>query len=247
MFTDWKDEAQSLYEQQWSCPNIARKLSSYFPDETFDKIYNKVRGYLYRYNKMKLNDEQESKEEKIVVVQNFNPTLADACWDGSSVVTFGLVSDTHINSIYTQLSHLHNFYNICKKAGVKDVYHAGDIDEGEQMRTGHQYECYNQGGDAHIDHIVRHYPCVEGITTHFITGNHDASIYKRCGINIGEHIASRRDDMHYLGADVAQVRLAKNCVMELRHPWDGTSYAISYKPQKIVESIAAKEKPDILR
>lgn len=245
MFTSWKDEAQSLYEQQWSCPEIAKKISSYFPDEPYEKIYNKVRWYLYSYNKARAQ-ENSATEDKPVVVQNFNPALANACWDGSSVITFGVVSDTHINSVFTQLSHLHHFYGICSKIGIKDVYHVGDIDEGEQMRVGHQYECYNQGGDAHIDHIVRHYPCVPGITTHFITGNHDASIFKRCGMNIGEHIARRRDDMHYLGSDIAKVYLTENCVMELRHPWDGTSYAISYKPQKLVESMANKERPDIL-
>ena len=57
---------------------------------------------------------------------------------------------------------------------IGDIYHTGDIDDGEMMRVGHQYDCYAQGADDHIDEIVEKYPKENGITTHFITGNHDS-------------------------------------------------------------------------
>lgn len=167
-------------------------------------------------------------------------------WNGEKIIRFALMGDTQINSKYTQITHLHKFYDICEQEGIENVYHTGDIDEGEQMRIGHQYECYTQGADDHVKEIVRVYPNRKGITTHFITGNHDASIIKRCGYDIGYPIANQRDDMKYLGQSSAIVQLTPNCSMELRHPIDGTAYALSYKLQKMVESMSGGEKPNIL-
>jgi len=170
----------------------------------------------------------------------------DRKWSGEKIIRFGMMGDTQINSKFTQLTHLHKFYDICKSEGIDTVYHTGDIDEGEQMRPGHQYECYTQGADDHVKEIVRVYPKIDGITTHFITGNHDASIIKRCGYDIGYPIASQRDDMKYLGQSSAVINLTPNCTLELRHPLDGTAYALSYKLQKMVESMSGGEKPNIL-
>lgn len=167
-------------------------------------------------------------------------------WNGDKIIRFGLMGDTQINSKYTQLTHLHKFYDICKEEGIEIVYHTGDIDEGEQMRPGHQYECYEQGADDHVKEIIRVYPKREGITTHFITGNHDASIIRRCGYDIGYPIAAQREDMKYLGQSCATIDLTPNCTLELRHPIDGTAYALSYKLQKMVEAMSGGEKPNIL-
>lgn len=167
-------------------------------------------------------------------------------WDGSQTIRFGLMGDTQINSKYTQLTHLHRLYDIYAEEGIDTVYHTGDIDEGEQMRKGHQYECYNQGVDDHVDEIVANYPLHDGITTRFVTGNHDASMLKLSGVNIGTMIANRRPDMQYLGQDSAVIQLTDNCTLELRHPGDGTAYALSYKLQKMIEAMSGGEKPNIL-
>lgn len=167
-------------------------------------------------------------------------------WSNCELIRFALISDTHINSKYTQLTYLHEFYDLCKRKGISTVYHCGDIDEGEQMRVGHQYECYNQGADDHVAEIVRVYPQRDGIKTYFITGNHDASIIKRCGYDIGYAIAAKRKDMIYLGSNEALIRLTPNCTLELRHPWDGTAYSISYKVQKMIDAMNGGTKPNIL-
>jgi predicted phosphodiesterase len=190
--------------------------------------------------------EPKEREQKFVVFENLNPKTLTSKWDGNTTLTFGLIGDTHINSKYTQLTYLHEFYHLCKKRGVKKIYHTGDIDEGEQMRIGHPYECYEQGSDSHIDEIVRNYPKETGIRTYFITGNHDSSVYKKCGVDIGNMIARKRHDMSYLGRDCARIEITPNCILELRHPWDGTAYALSYKPQKMIEGLEADSKPNIL-
>lgn len=167
-------------------------------------------------------------------------------WNGEKIIRFGLMGDTQINSKYTQLTHLHKLYDIYTSEGITDVYHTGDIDEGEQMRVGHQYECYTQGADDHTAEIVRVYPKRNGMTTHFITGNHDHSIIKRCGYDIGYKIAQEREDMKYLGKSDALIYLTDNCTMELSHPIDGSAYAISYKIQKSIDAMSGGEKPNIL-
>lgn len=156
------------------------------------------------------------------------------------------MGDTQIGSKYTQWTHLKNFYDICQEEGIKDVYHTGDVTDGLKMRPGHEYELYEVSADEMIDDVVANYPKRDGITTHFITGNHDASIYKQIGYDIGMAIASKRNDMKYLGRDCAVIYLTPNCKLELRHPWDGTAYALSYKTQKIVESMESDSKPNIL-
>lgn len=172
--------------------------------------------------------------------------IIDTSWNGNKIIRFGLMGDTQINSKFTQLTYLHKFYEICRQEGITTIYHTGDLDEGEQMRIGHPYECYEQGFDDHVSEIVRVYPKVAGIQTQFIIGNHDAAHIKRCGCDIGIAVARQREDMIYLGNSYALIKLTPSCTMELRHPIDGTSYALSYKIQKMIESISDGEKPNLL-
>jgi predicted phosphodiesterase len=167
-------------------------------------------------------------------------------FDGDKVIRFGVVSDTHLNSRYAQITLLHQAYDEMQKQGIECVYHCGDIDEGDQMRMGHQYECYNQGADDHVEEVVKNYPKRDGMKTYFITGNHDHSFIKRNGLDIGKMISDKRPDMKYLGQSQAYINIANNCIMELRHPCDGSAYAISYKTQKMVDSISGGKKPKIL-
>ena len=240
-FDSYKEEIKFLRGQGRAFREIVDIIhQKYFKDTDPRLVQYRVSNVLYRRKK------EAKVPEKRIMLQNFSPVVSSSDWDGVESIRFGVVSDTHFNNVCTQITHLNTFYDIAQAAGVKDIYHCGDIDDGHQMRVGHIYECYKTGGDAHIEHICNAYPQRDGITTHFITGNHDASIWKQCGINIGPQIAERREDLHYLGPDVAIVNLTDKCTLELRHPWDGTSYALSYKPQKLIESLSDEEKPSIL-
>lgn len=186
------------------------------------------------------------KLEKVTVIQNLEPNIVDANWDGSRIIQFGLIGDTQFGSKYAQITYLHEFYQLCADNGITDIYHTGDITDGIKMRPGHEYELYVISADEMRDDIVKNYPRIDGVTTHFITGNHDASLYKHVGYDIGKAIANDRPDMNYLGRDCAGVNLTPNCILELRHPWDGTAYAISYKPQKMIEAMESDSKPNML-
>lgn len=220
------------------------------PCEVTQKIHSEL-GMVATYDavqkfmKSHAND-QPVQEEKKVVIQNQEPTHYKVNWDGATEIRFGLIGDTHIGSKYTQFTHLHNFYDILASQGIADVYHAGDVTDGLKMRVGHEYELYEISADEMRDDVVKHYPKRDGITTHFITGNHDASVYKQVGYDMGPAIAGNRPDMNYLGRDCALINLTPNCTLELRHPWDGTAYALSYKPQKMIEAMESDSKPNIL-
>lgn len=243
-----KEETIKLAAQGKRPCDIARELSTKM-NTSYRNIYDRVQKYVQGYKKSLSKHEPIStavKEEKRVVVQNQEPTAHKSVWDGTQTIKIAIMGDTQIGSKYTQWTHLKNFYDICQEEGIKDVYHTGDVTDGLKMRPGHEYELYEVSADEMIDDVVANYPKRDGITTHFITGNHDASIYKQIGYDIGMAIANKRSDMKYLGRDCAVIYLTPNCKLELRHPWDGTAYALSYKTQKIVESMESDSKPNIL-
>ena len=235
----WHEVALKGIEDGLTAWEITKKIRN---ELGIDISYSTVKDHVWR-SKKKM---QEPQEEKRVIIQNQEPNLHRAAWDGTTEVRFGLIGDTHIGSKYTQFTHLHNFYDILTSEGVTDVYHAGDVTEGLKMRVGHEYELYEISADEMRDDVVKNYPKRDGITTHFITGNHDASLYKQVGYDIGPAIATARPDMSYLGRDCALVNLTPKCTLELRHPWDGTAYALSYKPQKMIEAMESDSKPNIL-
>lgn len=232
---DWQERANEL-----------QGTNDYIHEQLRQEGFIVTRETVRHFLNSKQEPKEEPKEEAREVYENHEPKILKVDWGGNKLVRFGLMGDTQFNSKYTQITYLHDFYDVCAEEGIKHIYHTGDIDDGEQMRKGHQYECYTQGADDHENEIVKNYPKRDGITTHFITGNHDASMIKHCGHDIGKAIASRRPDMEYLGQDCAIVNLTPNCTLELRHPWDGTSYAISYKTQRLINAMFGGEKPHIL-
>lgn len=233
----WQERALELSKSSLRPCEVTAKIEEEFGSSD---MYDKVYSYLRRHK-------TDSKtEEKRVAIQNQEPAHHKLKWDGNEVLRFAIMGDTQIGSKYAQLSYLHDFYELCNREGIKNVYHTGDITDGLKMRVGHEYELYEVSADEMRDDVVKNYPKFDGITTHFITGNHDASIYKHVGYDIGQAIANLRPDMKYLGRDCAVVNLTPKCTLELRHPWDGTAYALSYKMQKMIEAMESDSKPNIL-
>ena len=233
---NWHELALGYFKSGLKISEITRKLNG----SCINVSYDAVRSYIRRHK----ND--ISTETKPVVVQNQEPTVHNPKWNGTTVLKFAIIGDTQFGSKYAQISHLKNFYELCASEGIKDVYHTGDVTDGLKMRSGHEYELYKTSADDMVQDVIENYPRIEGITTHFITGNHDASIYKQVGYDIGNTITEKRPDMKYLGRDCALIFLTPNCKLELRHPWDGTAYALSYKPQKMIEAMESDSKPNIL-
>ena len=242
----WKQKALQYSQEGLKPKDIAVKLEA---ELGMYGMYTKIRDYIYRTGKSdlaKMQHPEKTKDSKRVVIQNQEPEHHKAKWDGCQVLHFAIMGDTQFGSKYAQITYLHDFYDLCAREGITDIYHTGDLTDGLKMRPGHEYELYEVSADEMRDDVIKNYPRRDGITTHFITGNHDASIYKHIGYDIGQAIANARDDLDYLGKDCAVVNLTPNCTLELRHPWDGTAYAISYKIQKMIEAMESDSKPNIL-
>jgi predicted phosphodiesterase len=164
-------------------------------------------------------------------------------------VRFGVVSDTHLGSLYSAQDYLEAAYDIFEHENIDTVYHCGDLTDGEKMYRGQEYEIFRHGCDAQLEEVIEKYPKREKVSTHFILGNHDMSFWKRAGINIGPKIADKRKDMIYLGveeADIIYTQADRKVRLRLSHPGKGTAYALSYQIQKYIESLTGGEKPHVL-
>lgn len=167
-------------------------------------------------------------------------------WKGDKIIRFGAVSDSHLCSKWQQLTFLNYLYDVFESEGINTVYNSGDLTEGFKMRRGHEHEIFKFGADEQAQYVIDVYPQRQGIITKFITGNHDHSHIKNGGIDIGKQIADKRKDMIYLGMSNAKINITPNCIVELNHPLDGASYALSYAPQKTIDAMSGGQKPNIL-
>lgn len=167
-----------------------------------------------------------------------------------NTLVFGVVGDTHYGSLYEAKDELAAIYDAYKAEGVTDVFHAGDVIDGHKVYSGQEFEIHAHGWAAQRDHFIAHAPKVEGIDTHFVTGNHDLSMKKAAGLDVGPELAERRSDWHFLGEDYATIAFYTKSgiryTIGIIHPGGGTAYAISYRGQKITEQIEGGSKPNML-
>lgn len=175
--------------------------------------------------------------------------------DETNMFTFGVCSDAHLASKYERLDVLNDLYDIFESVGISNVYSCGNYVEGECRLNKHDISV--SGMDNQLEYLADNYPRRSGITTYSISGDdHEGWWAKDKGVNIGRHTENimrnngREDwvDLGYIESFVPLVnaKSGKKANMLLMHPGGGSSYAISYRPQKIVESLTGGEKPDIL-
>ena len=158
----------------------------------------------------------------------------------------GIVSDPHLTSKKERLDELHNMYDIFEAEGITKVFNAGDMTEGHGVYRGQEFELKKFGQNEQIDYAVENYPKRKGITTYFITGNHDLREYERGGVDVGVVIASRREDLIYLGQAYSEIRTSDGTHIEMLHPAGGVAYALSYKAQKFINNLSPEDVPDMM-
>lgn len=168
-------------------------------------------------------------------------------------IRFGFVTDAHMCSKYSQVDKLHLFYKLATDRGITTFFDAGNWIDGEARFN--KTDLLVHGMDNQIKYWAEHWPRYEGVTTHFVGGDdHEGWYQQREGINIGQHaedVARRcgREDLVHLGYmehDVVIQAPNGQTTIRVQHPGGGTAYALSYTPQKIVESLTGGEKPNIL-
>lgn len=156
-----------------------------------------------------------------------------------------LISDTHLCSKYDRLDILRYLYSKAEDKGVKHILHSGDFTDGRSNRPEHVYELKENSFEGQVEYCIDKYPSFSG-KTYVIQGNHDNWWYKSTGSEILKPISKAREDIVYLGADVADLKIGKLKVRAF-HGQGGIAYAKSYKIQKYLDTIPVSEKPDILQ
>lgn len=166
-----------------------------------------------------------------------NDTVAFGSLYEGHTIQFGVVSDCHFGSRYEALDELNAFYDHCKAIGITTVFNVGDITDGYyNIRPASIFEQFKVGFTEQLDHVEEAYPFREGITTAFITGNHDATHFRNGFADIGKEIAKRRKDMQYLGHNFQRVMLTPRLSLSLVHPADGAARTLSLKLQNLIDS-----------
>lgn len=167
---------------------------------------------------------------------------------------FGAIGDTHLASKYARLDALNAMYDIFEREGIREVFHTGNLVDGECRFN--KYDLVAHGIDGQLECAANEYPHRKGVMTRFICGDdHEGWWAQREGINIGQVMEDRfrkkgRRDLSYIGYMEADVRLPSRSGnptwVRPMHPGGGSAYALSYAPQKIVESLQGGEKPHVL-
>ena len=88
------------------------------------------------------------------------------------------------------------------------------------------------------DQYTPEYP---GLTYYMLGGNHDYWHVVNSGIDAVAKLCAGREDMVYLGYDVADIPLTDRVDIRLWHPSGGVPYAMSYRLQKALEQTAFEE------
>lgn len=223
---------------------ISAKRSVAYLAEKFAKSENEILAILTRlqlngYNGLKIWNEDgaimcQNSIKEMIKSTNKEFSLADL-YEGRTI-RVGIVSDTHIGSVHHAEKELNLVYDYFEKEGITEVFHAGDISEGFYTnRPTSISELTHVGFQAQLRKIIEDYPRRRGVTTYFITGNHDVTHMRNGFANIGETISMVREDLVYLGHNFAKVELTENLSMSLIHPTDGSSTTIGHKLQQIIE------------
>jgi len=194
-------------------------------------------------------------------VPNASGLIADRglyTWDSdeNGEYKFGVVSDNHLGSKYAREDVLHDLYDWFASQGITRVYNAGNWIDGEARFN--KFDLKVHGMQAQIDYFCANYPRRPGITTYYVAGDdHEGWYCKDNGVDIGTlaEVTGRekfgRDDLRYLGYMESYIALThretrKTSQLMVVHPGGGSSYAISYAPQKFAEALQGGEKPAVI-
>lgn len=172
-----------------------------------------------------------------------------------STFVFGCASDQHLGSKYERLDVLNGLYDWFAARGVDRVFNSGNWIDGEDEKNKHDIAVH--GLEPQIDYFVKTYPQRPALKTYAVWGeDHEGWFARRESIDVGRFAERRmrdagRDDWVDLGFMEAKIDLVNPSTgaktsMLVMHPGGGTAYALSYRPQKLVESLQGGQKPSVI-
>ena len=166
-------------------------------------------------------------------------------FDGKHI-KIGAISDTHVGHKQFSKDRLYQAFDEFAKEGVSMIVHAGDVTEGMSHRPGHVYELDHIGYNAQKVESINIFGQWTDTPIYMIDGNHDRWYIKSNGAYMVKDICDALPNAEFIGHDEGDISLNGYATLKLWHGEDGNSYALSYRLQKILESLSGGEKPDIM-
>ena len=162
--------------------------------------------------------------------------------DHTKMLVFG---DSHIGNNAYDPKIMNTAAKIAKSENVDLVVCTGDIADGwYQNRPSSIFEQNEIGFDNQMRRSVSELSKIldVGKPFYYITGNHEYNTFVRgAGVEFGEILKLKLDgkgyESYFLGNAEGDIKLETGALIKLLHPDGGTAYALSYKPQKIIESL----------
>lgn len=161
-------------------------------------------------------------------------------------VRIGAMTDTHLGHIKMPPERIYQAFEEFRKAKVDFITHSGDVTEGMSNRPGQIYELTHLGYALQKQLAVDVFGQWTDTDIYAIDGNHDRWFLKSNGAKIVEDIDAVLPHFHFIGHDEGDISLKGKATLKLWHGEDGNSYALSYRLQKILESLTGGEKPNAM-
>lgn len=222
-------------------------------EDTTNSLYDK-----YSKEDLKILDDLKKKgltpkeiKATINALTKGNPYQQNDYRIGRSHVKYLVFGDTHIGNKNYDSKLMTHAANMAKKEKVDFAIHTGDIMDGwYQNRPQAIFEQDAIGLDQQFKKTVIELGQLD-VPLYFITGNHEYNTFMRgAGIEVGTYLEDKLNDkgmdVHFLGNAEGDIKLSSGAVIKNMHPDGGTAYAISYKSQKLVESLESGKKPAVL-
>jgi hypothetical protein len=184
-------------------------------------------------------------------------TSAGPAWELKSrpdnTYCFGAFGDLHAGSKYARWDVREDLVRRTEEAGAQVIFDTGNWIDGE--KSFNRYDLDVAGLDAQCKQLAAKHPKTQ-VPIFAVTGaDHEGWYVKSEGIDVGRYNESiMRDAGHdwtnlgYMQADVVlrNANTGKTAILRVMHPGGGTGYALSYRPQKIIEAMEGGEKPAVL-
>ena len=159
-------------------------------------------------------------------------------------IRFGFFTDAHMGSIYYHESFLDDFIHTCKKHDAQFCIYGGDLTHGmDPKKYNLLYELKHIGYAAQKEYAEQQLSKIP-FPTYLVSGNHDRW-YEVVGANIVKDVCDTVPQAEYIGRDEGDIMVG-GIMIRVFHGEDGSSYALSYRTQKLIESFTGGEKPNVL-
>jgi len=162
----------------------------------------------------------------------------------SDEVCIMYVTDTHWGAKHSPTEWWESALEEAYNQGVTTILHGGDLVEGMSNRPDQVYGLTHIGFSAQMD-LAEELLSMSELPIYIIDGNHDRWGIKSGGIFAVKDVAARLEHVTFLGHDEGDLEI-NGTIWRMWHGEDGSSYATSYRLQKVIEAFTGGEKPSVL-